>query len=316
MRIAIEDEQQIAVLRELEPVVAENINRHLSVVKNWNPHDYVPWSQGRDFALLGGEDWTPEQSTMDPVVRASLVVNLLTEDNLPSYHRDIAVTFGRDAAWGEWVNRWTAEEARHGIALRDYLVVTRVLDPVDLERRRMLHMAAGTTNEPEGVLENLAYVSFQELATRLSHRNTGAATGCPIGEQLLARIAADENLHMIFYRNLVSAGLEVAPDDMLVAIRNAVVNFEMPGANQPDFHRYSVQIANSGIYDLRLHHDKVLMPVLRHWRIFERTNFSARGEAVREELHQFLRALDERASRFVARREQRQARTAAMAGQS
>ena len=57
----------------------------------------------------------------------------------------------------------------------------------------------------------MAYVSFQELATRVSHRNTGKATGDPIADQLLARIATDENLHMVFYRNLVAAALEIAP---------------------------------------------------------------------------------------------------------
>ena len=44
------------LLEELEPVVAENLDRHLSMAQEWHPHDYVPWSQGRDFAMLGGED--------------------------------------------------------------------------------------------------------------------------------------------------------------------------------------------------------------------------------------------------------------------
>ena len=53
------------LLHELEPVVEENLERHLKITKNWNPHDYVPWSEGRDFAFLGGEDWAPEQSRLD-----------------------------------------------------------------------------------------------------------------------------------------------------------------------------------------------------------------------------------------------------------
>ena len=48
---------QSAVLIELEPVVAENLDRHLALAKEWHPHDYIPWSEGRDFAFLGGEDW-------------------------------------------------------------------------------------------------------------------------------------------------------------------------------------------------------------------------------------------------------------------
>ena len=191
---------QIAVLTELEPIVEANLNRHLEQAKPWNPHDFVPWSRGRDFALLGGQDWAPEDSQLDEVAKAAMVVNLLTEDNLPSYHREIALRFGLDGAWGQWVGQWTAEEGRHSIAIRDYLMVTRGVDPDALERLRMQHTAAGYDSGDKTVLEALVYVSFQELATRISHRNTGRATGCPVAEQLLTRVATDENLHMVFYR--------------------------------------------------------------------------------------------------------------------
>jgi acyl-[acyl-carrier-protein] desaturase len=303
----------VRVLHELEPVVAANLERHLKLTKDWQPHDYVPWSRGRDFAFLGGEDWRPEDSPLDPVARTAMTVNLLTEDNLPSYHREIATRFGRDGAWGEWVGRWTAEEARHGIALRDYLVVTRGVDPVELERLRMLHMTAGYDSGDKTPLQTIAYVSFQELATRVSHRNTGAATGCPIAEQLLQRIASDENLHMVVYRNLVAAALDIAPDETMRAICDEVTGFAMPGAGMPDFTRNSVTIAKAGIYDLRLHHDDVLQPVLRYWKIFSREDFGPAGEQAREELARFLGALDEQATRFVEQRERLRARRAARA---
>jgi acyl-[acyl-carrier-protein] desaturase len=298
------------LLCELEPVVAANLDRHLSLAKEWHPHDYVPWSRGRDFALLGGTDWRPEDSTLDPVARTAMVVNLLTEDNLPSYHREIATRFGRDGAWGQWVGRWTAEEGRHGIAIRDYLTVTRGVDPVELERARMAQMTRGYDSGDKTAVQALAYVSFQELATRVSHRNTGRATGCPIAEQLLSRIAVDENLHMVFYRNLMAAALDVDPEQAMQAIRDEVVGFAMPGAGMADFARSSVVIAKAGIYDLRLHHDEVITPVLRHWRVFERDGFGPAAEQAREELAAFLTELDARATRFVDRREQAAARKA------
>ena len=197
------------LLRELEQVVEVELNRHLKAAKEWMPHEYVPWTQGRDFdGVLGGEAWDPEQSKVSDVARTSLIVNLLTEDNLPSYHHEIATVFGRDGAWGTWVHQWTAEEGRHAIAIRDYLLVTRAVDPVAMERARMTHMAAGFESaNHDDLLRSLAYVSFQELATRISHRNTGKITRDPIGDQLLARIALDENLHMLFYRNLLGAAL-------------------------------------------------------------------------------------------------------------
>lgn len=188
----------VSVLSELEPVVARELDRHLAAAREWMPHEYVPWSLARDFdGPMGGQAWDVSQSSMSAVVRTALVVNLLTEDNLPSYHREIHRCMGADGAWATWIGRWTAEEGRHGTAIRDYLLVTRAVDPNALERERMIHMTGGygRDNDPD-VFDTLAYVTFQELATRIAHRNTGKQSGDPVCERLLTRIATDENLHM------------------------------------------------------------------------------------------------------------------------
>ncbi|WP_433604176.1 acyl-ACP desaturase [Dactylosporangium sp. CA-139114] len=302
----------LVLLRELEPVVEANLNRHLATAKEWFPHEYVPWSEGSNFdGVLGGEAWEPGQSKLSEVARISLVVNLLTEDNLPSYHHEIATVFGRDGAWGTWVHRWTAEEGRHGIAIRDYLLATRAVDPVELERARMTHMEGGFHNSYDGLIESVAYVSFQELATRVSHRNTGTVSGDPVCEQLLARVAADENLHMIFYRNLLQAAFDLAPNTTMRALTRVATSFQMPGHTIENFGRKSVQIAKAGIYDLRLHHDDVLTPVLRQVRAFDR-DLSGDGAAARDELVKFMTDLDTQAARFVERREAQRARAAAV----
>ena len=304
---------QTALLIELEPVVAANLDRHLSLAKEWFPHEYVPWSEGRTFdGLLGGEPWKPTDSTLPDVARTALIVNLLTEDNLPSYHHEIATLFGRDGAWGTWVHRWTAEEGRHGIAIRDYLTVSRAVDPVALERARMEHMEAGYNNaHGDEVLHSVAYVAFQELATRISHRNTGRATGDPIADQLLARVAADENLHMMFYRNLLTEAFQLAPSQAMRAVADVVANFEMPGANIEGFGRKALSIALAGIYDLRQHRDEVLQPVLRQWDVFNVTGLDSDGEQAREEIAGHMEELDLAASRFEEKRAARRARDAA-----
>lgn len=299
------------LMYELEGTVEENLNRHLAAAQEWMPHEYVPWSQGRDFADLGGEAWDPEQSRVTPIARTALEVNLLTEDNLPSYHREIERAFGRDGAWGTWVHRWTAEEGRHGICIRDYLLVTRAVDPVELERMRMETMQAGYETGDKPLLHVCAYVSFQELATRLSHRNTGRYTQDPLAEKLLARVSTDENLHMVFYRNIMKAALEIAPDAAMRAIADEVLDFAMPGAVIPSFARKAALIAKAGIYDLRIHHDDVVMPLLRYWKVFDLTGFGEVGETAREELALFLKTLDGQASRFEERRDAAAARAAA-----
>src|SRR5215470_5422585 len=150
------DLTDLQLLHELEPVVEKNLNRHLSMRKDWNPHDYI---------------------------------------------------------------RWTAEENRHGIALRDYLVVTRAIDPIELEQLRIEQMTRGFSPGQhqqgdlfaESLFDSVIYVTFQELATRVSHRNTGKACNETVADQLLQRVSADENLHMIFYRDVSAAGFDIAP---------------------------------------------------------------------------------------------------------
>ncbi len=301
---------QTALLLELEPVVESNLNRHLAAAKEWFPHEYVPWSEGRDFdGPLNGTAWEPEHSRLDETARTSLILNLLTEDNLPSYHHEIATLFGRDGAWGTWVHRWTAEEGRHGIAIRDYLLTTRAVDPVELERARMTHMAQGYVSpNSHHVLNSVAYVSFQELATRISHRNTGTYSGDKLCDQLLQKVANDENLHMVFYRNLLNAAFELTPDQTMRAVVDVVKNFQMPGAGVENFGRKSVQMAVAGIYNLRIHRDEVLSPVLRNVRAFERTDLGPAGEEAREELAGIMDALDGAAARFEEKVAARKAR--------
>jgi acyl-[acyl-carrier-protein] desaturase len=311
----------LELLEELEPVAAEYVNRHLAASVEWHPHDYVPWDRGRNFAALGGTDWSEEQSPLSDVAKAAMITNLLTEDNLPSYHRQAAEHFSLDGAWGTWVGRWTAEEGRHSIALRDYLVVTRGVDPVALEQARMEHVTHGfgPTAEEEArhktdFLLSVAYVSFQELATRVSHRNTGKVCNDPVADRLLQRVAADENLHMIFYRDMCAAALDLAPDQAVDAVADVVENFRMPGQGMPNFRRNGVLMAKHGIYDPRQHLDEVVGPTLRKWRIFERTDFTAFGERRREQLAAYLAKLEGQVLKFEEQRDRLLARAAEREG--
>ena len=301
----LDPEIQSRLIRDLEPAVAIELERHIKTTKDWYPHEYVPWSEGRDYAgPLNGDAWEAKDSRLTPVAQDSLVLNLLTEDNLPSYHTEIALSMGRDGAWGTWIERWTAEEARHAIVIRDYLMATRGVDPYELEDLRMAHMSLGYQTPYENdMLHTIAYVSFQELATRISHRNTGKLSNDPIAEGMMQRVALDENLHMLFYRNTLAAALEMEPNAAMRAIADVVTNFDMPGANMPGFGRKAVQIALAGIYDLQQHLDDVVAPVLRAWNVFERTDLSGDGLKARDELKAFMDATYKTAATFNDKRE-------------
>jgi acyl-[acyl-carrier-protein] desaturase len=293
-----------AFIAELEPTVARLLERHLAGAKEWFPHEVVPWSRGRDFDPEHA--WVVDDSdvNLSSELRSALFVNLLTEDNLPYYFRTIERTFGRDDAWGEWNRRWTAEEGRHSIAIRDYLTVTRAIDPVALERARMAQVSCGQVPEPPTPQDAIAYVALQELATRIAHHNTGKLIDDPAGYEVLKRVAADENRHYLFYRDLVTEALRLDPSGMLVAIDRQVRDFEMPGTGIVDFVTHAKAIANAGIYDFQIHHDQILQAVVvRHWDIAAVEGLDADGEAARHSALRHIERVGKAAKRLSRRRE-------------
>jgi acyl-[acyl-carrier-protein] desaturase len=293
-----------ALLAELEPTAARLLERHLTSAKEWFPHEIVPWSLGRDFEP--GYEWSPDEVTLSDEVRSALFVNLLTEDNLPYYFRTIEAMFGRDSAWGTWARRWTAEEGRHSIVIRDYLTVTRAIDPVHLERARMAQVECGEVPEPETAHDGFAYVALQELATRIAHHNTGKLLDDKAGYEVMKRVASDENRHHLFYRDMVTAAIEVDPSGMVCALERQVRTFEMPGTGILDFEQHAKAIARAGIYDFGIHHDQILVPVvLRHWNIEALEGLDAAAEQARADMVKRIGRIGKAGKRLADRRDER-----------
>lgn len=279
------------LLHELSGEAERLTGRHYENCKPWYPHEFVPWSMGRDF--VAGEDWDPSEVPLPEAVRSALFVNLLTEDNLPYYFRTIDRMFGHDAPWREWSHRWTAEEARHSIAIRDFLTVTRAIDPRALEDGRMSQMSGGQVPEPDSPVDGFVYVALQELATRIAHRNTGKALQEHLGDhpvatagyEVLQRVATDENFHFLFYRDLTSAALQIAPSLVVPAIERQVREFEMPGTGIPGFRQHAEAIAREGVYNLLQHHEQILQPVvLKWWKIESLQGLTSDAERARDAL--------------------------------
>jgi acyl-[acyl-carrier-protein] desaturase len=151
------------------------------------------------------------------------------------------------------------------------------------------------------------YTTLQELATRIAHRNTGKYTNDPLIEKLTARIAIDENLHYVFYRELGSAAIQIDPSSMVVAIKRQVFAFAMPGIDFPEFRAKALEMAKAGIYDIRIHRDQVVIPVLfTHWKIDQLTGLTEDAEEARNEISQYLELLDAMARKYEDKRAQAQ----------
>jgi acyl-[acyl-carrier-protein] desaturase len=299
------------LLHQLEPHAERLLERHLTTTREWFPHEHVPYSRGRDHAE--GEAWSSADSDLggaviDDAVRSALLVNLLTEDNLPYYFRTVEQVLGGDGAFGTWVRRWTAEEGRHSMAIYGYLMVTRAIDPHELERSRMVQVSGGQTPQPDDPRKGFAYLALQELATRISHRNTGRMLGDEAGYEVMMRVASDENLHYLFYRDMAQACLEIDPSGTVMAIEHEVTEFAMPGVGIPDFDRHAAAIARAGIYDLAVHHEQILVPVvLRHWGVERLEGLTPEAEQARDRLVKRVERVGKVAARLTAQRAEREA---------
>lgn len=280
MVTATELQRDRALVHELDGPAAALLERHLESAKRWYPFEDVPWSHATDFS----EEWDEGVYPLSPGVRSALIVNLLTEDNLPYYTHTLLKTVPDGHSLREWSGRWTAEEWRHSAAMRDWVLATRALDPWALEDDRMVQMTTGIVPDAPTVAETLAYVAFQELATQVAHRNVGQALDRTLrGKKIMSQIAGDEGLHHAFYRDLAAAAIEIDPSLMVVAIYRQLRGFRMPGQGIPGFAAHERVIAQAGIFDASQYLHQVVLPTLETWRLDE------------------LRGLDDEATRALGR---------------
>ena len=292
----------------LQPVVESLLDRHLSTAHEWFPHEYVPWERG--VAIDSTRSWDDDPS-LEPAARVALVVNLLTEDNLPLYFAEIERHGDGDDAWHTWARRWTAEEGRHSIVIRDYLMVTRAVDPVALERARMRQVSSGSAPAFDVLTDALVYTTLQELATRISHRNTGKLITDDAGVAVMNRVASDENLHHLFYRDVTAAAIDLAPSEMVRSIDRTVRTFAMPGTDIADFDRHARTLAKAGVYNLTIHHAQILVPVVLHqWRLEHLSGLDDDAERARDRVLHHLDRLAKVARRAEARADDSRAKVA------
>jgi acyl-[acyl-carrier-protein] desaturase len=238
-----------ALTLELEPVVAENLTRHLQTDELWYAHDYVPFDQGENFAFLGGKDWDPSQVTLPKPVTDALEILLITKDNLAGYHRELVFNFILEDKWGRWIGRWTAEEHLHAVALRNYLVVTREVDPTANEDVRVEHVMKGYRADGHSQIETLVFMAFFDRAHAVFCRNLEAQIDEPVLKKLVGKMARDEERHEEFFANLVTHCLTSHRDETIDAIARRAAELGVIGGDIDAYRDKVALMAESGIFD-------------------------------------------------------------------
>ncbi len=238
-----------ALILELQPVVEENLDRHLATEDLWFAHDYVPFGQGENFAFLGGRDWDPSQVTLSKVITDACEILLIAKDNLAAHHRELVEHFILEEMWGQWLGRWTAEEQSHAIALRNYFVVTREIDPVANEQVRFEHVALkGYRADHYSQVETLAFMAFYERAHAVFCQNLAAQIEEPVLAGLIAKIAKDEERHEQFFANLVAHCLGYTHDETVAAIAARAAELDVVGGDIDAYQDKLRNVADAGIF--------------------------------------------------------------------
>ena len=237
-----------ALILELEPVVQQELRRHIDSEDLWYAHDYVPFEQGENFAFLGGKDWDPSYVTLPKVVTDALEILLITKDNLAGYHREFVFSFILEDKWGRWIGRWTAEEHLHAIALRNYLVVTREIDPSANEDVRVEHVMKGYSAPSYSQVERLVFMAFLEREHAVFSRNLEAQISEPVLKAMVGRIAKDEERHEEFFANLVAHLLTSSRDETVAAIASRAAELEVVGGDIDAYADKVQHMAEAGIF--------------------------------------------------------------------
>ena len=278
-------ERQVEVLRLISPTVDKMTETHVGKRKLWFSSDFLPANEKlseEDDRILA--EARKNAKTIPDSVRASLVMNIITEEGLPHFHRFIAFHLGDEPTWRRWNFLWTAEEDRHGNVLRDYIRDTRLFDFRKVEQLQYDFIEAGFDPfNSRAPYQTLVYTSLQERATQVAHRNTGklVADREPLLHKILARIASEEAQHFNFYRKAFREVLACDPNLALEAILKVMPSLNMPGIRMPGFRPMAELIRRTRIYGL-WEYKEIVEEAIKYWQIEVQKNLNDLGHKAQD----------------------------------
>jgi acyl-[acyl-carrier-protein] desaturase len=286
--------QHREVLNDITTDVQAIVDNHMAQQNLWYPSELLP-------AL---EDF--KRHDLPPELASGLVLNLLTEDGLPYFLALLVAHLGDEGPLFEWSKIWTAEEDRHGAAIKMYLHRTLRRDQlIRVEKMQANYLSSGFWPEwSKDPYRLLAYVVMQERATQYSHAAIArrAASVDPVLRTMMSKIAGDESRHHDAYVGMFRALLERNPSHAIEAFYLVIKNFAMPGANVPGFSELSIIQDRTGMFGAKEFADIIVEATdkLNFWSL---TDLDERGENARDSIDKTIKLL-----RRVAERSAKQSK--------
>jgi acyl-[acyl-carrier-protein] desaturase len=272
------------VIQSIEEFVGLNIGSLLKTVEeSWQPSDFLPDTSKADFPEQLAAFQELAKSLSDELL-VVLIGDMVTEEALPSYQtwlnrlRGLTDETGMsNRPWAQWSRGWTAEENRHGDLLNRYLYLTgRVnMHSVETTIHHLIRNGfdARTDNDP---YLGFIYTSFQERATKISHRNV-ATLARKAGEETLhticGLIAGDEARHETAYKLFMSKVFEVDPVGAILSFATMMKRkIAMPAGLMDDgkdpqlYTKFSKVAQKLGVYTVQ-DYSEIIQELVRHWKV-------------------------------------------------
>jgi acyl-[acyl-carrier-protein] desaturase len=256
-------DRHVEVVESMLDFVREHLGSLLKpVAESWQPSDFLP--------DLNAEDWvrrlTERAKALPRDILAVLVGDMVTEEALPTYQswinrlRGLADPTGvSDNPWAQWSRGWTSEENRHGDLLNRYLALTGRINmhAVETTIHHLLNRGFDPQTQNDPYL-GFIYTSFQERATKISHRNV-ATLAKRAGEETLHTIcgviAGDEARHEKAYKLFMARVFELDPAEAVHAFATMMKRkITMPAVLMYDgmeknlFAKFSRVAQQTGVY--------------------------------------------------------------------
>lgn len=272
------------VIKSIESHVRENIHHLLKPInESWQPSDFLP--------NMTSPNWHEEISKFQEQAKALpddvlvvLVGDMVTEEALPSYQTWLNrlggvtdQTGNSESAWAQWSRGWTAEENRHGDLLNRYLYLSGRVDmrAVETTIHHLIKNGFNPQTENDPYL-GFIYTSFQERATKISHRNV-ARLAVKAGEvrlqEICGLIAGDEARHEKAYKFFMEKVFELDPAEAVRSFATMMKRkIAMPAVMMDDSqdHRLFTKFSNIaqriGVYTVR-DYAEIIDDLVKHWAV-------------------------------------------------
>ena len=274
----------LEVIKSMEDFVGEQVSSLLKPVhESWQPSDFLPDSSSPDFQERLTVFREQAKSLPDDVL-VVLVGDMITEEALPTYqtwlnrlHGVTDETGMSERPWAMWSRGWTAEENRHGDLLNRYLFLTgRVnMHAVETTIHHLIREGFDPETDNDPYL-GFVYTSFQERATKISHRNV-ATLAKKVGEETLHTvcgiIAGDEARHETAYKLFMSKIFELDPSEAINSFATMMKRkIKMPAGAMHDgtdhdlFTKFSKIAQKIGVYTVR-DYAEIIRELVHYWKI-------------------------------------------------